>query len=370
MNSNYKRIVIKLGTSTLTGGTAYLSPPRMVDLVRQMAHLHSQGCELILVTSGAIAVGRQQLDFPHLPKDIPAKQMLAAVGQPRLMAFYEQLFGLYGVTVAQVMLTRNDLSMRPSYLNSRNTLEALIARRVVPIVNENDTVATEEIRVGDNDNLSAMVVTLIEANLLVLLTDQAGLFTADPRQDPGAELIAEIPGAEIPEEIWRSAGLSANGLGTGGMVTKLQAAELARRSGAKVVIAQGSEPDVLVRVAAGEQVGTHFQPSGTALESRKRFILAGGQAIGVLHIDQGAYLAIRKGGSLLPVGIVMVEGEFRRGDTVGVFEPSGKEIAKGLSNYSSSDSDEIRGKRSDQIEKLLGFAYGEEVIHRNNMVLL
>ena len=370
MSSNYKRIVVKLGTSTLTGGTARLSPPRMVDLVRQMALLHSQGRELILVTSGAIAVGRQQLDFPNLPKDIPAKQMLAAVGQPRLMAFYEQLFGLYEVTVAQVMLTRNDLSLRTGYLNSRNTLEALIARRVVPVVNENDTVATEEIRVGDNDNLSAMVVTLIEANLLVLLTDQEGLFTADPRQDPGAELITEIPGADIPEEIWRSAGLSANGLGTGGMVTKLQAAELARRSGAKVVIAQGGEPDVLVRVAAGEQVGTHFQPSGTTLESRKRFILAGGQAIGALHIDQGAFTAIQEGGSLLPVGIVQVEGEFRRGDTVGVFGPSGKEIAKGLSNYASNDLDEIRGKRSDQIEKLLGFAYGEEVIHRNNMVLL
>jgi len=206
MVSNYKRIVVKLGTSTLTDGTAYLSPPRMVDLVRQMAHLHNQGCDLILVTSGAIAVGRQQLEFPRLPKDIPAKQMLSAVGQPRLMAIYEQLFGLYGVMVAQVMLTRNDLSLRTGYLNSRNTLEALIARRVVPIVNENDTVATEEIRVGDNDNLSAMVVTLIEANLLVLLTDQEGLLTADPRKDPDAELIAEITGAEIPEEVWRSAG--------------------------------------------------------------------------------------------------------------------------------------------------------------------
>ena len=187
MNSNHKRIVVKLGTSTLTGGTAYLSHPRMVDLVRQMALLHDQGCDLILVTSGAIAVGRQRLDFPRLPKDIPAKQMLAAVGQPRLMALYEQLFGLYGVMVAQVMLTRNDLALRTSYLNSRNTLEALIARRVISIVNENDTVATEEIRVGDNDNLSAMVVALIEADLLVLLTDQKGLFTADPRQDPDAD---------------------------------------------------------------------------------------------------------------------------------------------------------------------------------------
>jgi glutamate 5-kinase len=370
MASNHQRIVVKLGTSTLTGGTAYLSPPRMVDLVRQIADLHNQGCDLILVTSGAIAVGRQRLDFPHLPKDIPAKQMLAAVGQPRLMALYEQLFGLYGLMVAQVMLTRNDLSLRTSYLNSRNTLEALIARRVIPIVNENDTVATEEIRVGDNDNLSAMVVALIEADLLVLLTDQKGLFTADPRQDPGAQLIPEVTGAEIPEEVWRSAGTATNGLGTGGMVTKLQAADLARRSGAEVVIARGGDADILPRITDGEQIGTRFQPAATALESRKRYILAGGQAVGALHVDQGAVEAIRKGGSLLPVGMVRIEGEFQRGDTVRVLEPSGKEIARGLTNYASIDLQKISGKRSDRIENILGFAYGEEVIHRNNMVLL
>jgi glutamate 5-kinase len=370
MDSNYKRIVVKLGTSTLTGGTPYLSLPRMVDLVRQMAHLHSQGCELVLVTSGAIAVGRQQLEFPRLPKDIPAKQMLAAVGQPRLMAIYEQLFGLYGVKVAQVMLTRNDLSLRPSYLNSRNTLDALIARHVVPIVNENDTVATEEIRVGDNDNLSAMVVNLLEANLLVLLTDQEGLFTADPLKDLGAELITEITADQIPEEVWRSAGKPANEQGTGGMVTKLQAAELARRAGAEVIIAHGSDTDVLVRIATGDQVGTRFRPAGTALESRKRFILAGRKVIGALHIDLGAFEAIKKGGSLLPVGVIQVDGDFQRGDTVGVIEPGGKEIAKGLSNYASGDLIKIGGKRSDQIENTLGFVYGEEVIHRNNMVLL
>ena len=365
-----KRIVVKLGTSTLTEGTAYLSPPRMVELVRQMAHLHSQGSELVLVTSGAIAVGRQELDFPRLPKDIPAKQMLAAVGQPRLMALYEQLFDLYGIKVAQVMLTRTDLSLRTGYLNARNTLEALIASRVVPVVNENDTVATEEIRVGDNDNLSALVVNLIEANLLVLLTDQEGLFTADPRQHPDAQLIHEISDGEIPDDVWRSAGQAADGLGTGGMVTKLQAADLARRSGAEVIIASGSDEQVLLRVVDGEQVGTRFEPAATTLESRKRFILAGGQAAGGVYIDVGAYEAIKKGGSLLPVGIMHVEGEFLRGDTVGVFEPTGKEIARGLSNYASSDLEVMRGKKSDQIEDLLGYAYGEEVIHRNNMVLL
>ena len=370
MDSNHQRIVIKLGTSTLTGGTAYLSPPRIVDLVRQMAHLHDQGCDLILVTSGAIAVGRQRLDFPQLPKDIPAKQMLAAVGQPRLMALYEQLFGLYGLMVAQVMLTRTDLSLRTSYLNSRNTLDALIARRVIPIVNENDTVATEEIRVGDNDKLSAMVVTLIEADLLVLLTDQKGLFTTDPRQDPGARLITEITDPEIPEEVWQSAGGSSNGLGIGGMVTKLQAADLARRSGAKVVIARGSDADILIRITDGDEVGTRFQPAATALESRKRYILAGGRMEDALHVDEGAVEAIKKGGSLLPVGMLKVEGEFQRGDTVRVIKPSGKEIARGLTNYASIDLHKISGKRSDRIENILGFAYGEEVIHRNNMVLL
>jgi glutamate 5-kinase len=370
MESTYKRIVVKLGTSTLTGGTAYLSPPMVVDLVRQMSSLHDLGRELILVTSGAIAVGRQQLDFPRLPKDIPAKQMLAAVGQPRLMALYEQLFGLYGITVAQVMLTRNDLSSRTGYLNSRNTLEALIASRLVPIVNENDTVATEEIRVGDNDNLSAMVATLIEANLLVLLTDQQGLFTGDPRKYPDAQLIPEITGPDIPEEIWRAAGKSANGLGTGGMLTKLQAADLARRSGAEVVIARGSEADVLLRISEGEQIGTHFKPAATALESRKRFILAGGQAIGSLQIDQGAYEAIKSGGSLLPVGVVKVEGDFGRGDTVGIIDSTGREIAKGFSNYAAADLIRIRGMRSDQIEQTLGYVYGEEAVHRNNLVLL
>jgi glutamate 5-kinase len=272
--------------------------------------------------------------------------------------------------VAQVMLTRNDLSLRTSYLNSRNTFEALIARRVIPIVNENDTVATEEIRVGDNDNLSAMVVTLIEADLLVLLTDQSGLFTADPRQDPGAQLIPEVTEADIPEEVWRSAGGATNGLGTGGMVTKLQAADLARRSGAKVVIARGSDPDIILRITEGDLVGTRFQPAATALESRKRYILAGGRAVGALHVDQGAVEAMKKGGSLLPVGMSQVEGEFQRGDTVRVLDPSGKEIARGLTNYASIDLLKISGKRSDRIEKILGFAYGEEVIHRNNMVLL
>lgn len=364
------RIVIKLGTSTLTAGTTQLSMPRLVELVRQMARLHANGRELILVSSGAIAAGRERLGFRQLPKDIPAKQMLAAVGQPRLMAVYEQLFGLYGLTVAQVLLTRTDLTDRRRYLNSRNTLAALLAERVTPIVNENDTVATEEIRVGDNDNLSALVANLVEADLLVLLTDQPGLFTADPRRLPSAVLVREVIGPEIPAELWLAAGASVGSLGTGGMATKLQAADLARRSGAQVVIASGGETDVLVRLAAGEQVGTRFLPVATSLESRKRFILASRRNTGMLTIDDGAAQALRRGGSLLPVGVTAVTGKFERGDTVRVADPAGHEIARGLANYGSADLHRILGVRSDEIERTLGFFYGEEVIHRNNMVLL
>ena len=366
----YQRIVVKLGTSTLTGGSSRLSPPRLVELVGQMAGLVAGGCQLVVVSSGAIAVGRERLNYPQLPKDIPAKQMLAAVGQPRLMALYEQLFSLYGLTVAQVLLTRADLSDRRRYLNSRNTLKALLTQGVIPIVNENDTVATEEIRLGDNDNLSALVSNLIEADLLAMLTDQPGLFTADPRIDPSASLIAEVNTLEIPDALWLAAGGTSTGLGTGGMVTKLQAADLARRSGAMVVITQGGLPAVLPRLASGEALGTRFQPLSSAGDSRKRYFLAGGRSAGKLTVDEGAARALHNGGSLLPVGIHHLDGRFERGDTVRVLDPSGREIARGLVNYSCTDVERILGKRSDQIESILGFAYGDEVIHRDNMVLL
>jgi glutamate 5-kinase len=363
-------MVIKLGTSTLTGSTAHLSTPRLVDLARQMSQLSGEGCEVVLVSSGAIAAGRERLQYPQLPKEIPAKQMLAAVGQPRLMSLYEQLFGLYGQVVAQVLLTRADLADRRRYLNSRNTLSALLARRVIPIVNENDTVATEEIRVGDNDNLSALVSNLIEADLLILLTDQLGLFTADPRRDPEAQLIEEVYNAEIPEGLWAAARGSGTGLGTGGMTTKLQAADLARRSGTQVIIARGSDPDVILRLAAGERLGTCFHPAATALESRKRYILAGGGTNGSLTVDMGAFQALKAGRSLLPVGVTAVSGHFERGDAVRLLGPSGREIARGLANYASAEVERIRGERSDAIGRILGFDYGEEIVHRNNMVLL
>jgi glutamate 5-kinase len=310
------------------------------------------------------------LNFAQLPKDVPAKQMLAAIGQPRLMALYEQIFGLYGLTIAQVLLTRADLADRRRYLNSRNTLTALLGHGIIPIVNENDTVATEEIRVGDNDNLSALVANLIDADLLVLLTDQAGLFTADPELDPAAQLVTDVTEPDIPQALWQAAGGTASGLGIGGMVTKLQAADLARRSGTTVVIASGSEPNVLTRLVVGEKLGTWFQPVATSVESRKRYILAGGRAPGYASVDDGAEQALRHGSSLLPVGVIAIEGSFERGDTIQVMNSAGREIARGMANYSSDDLRRMLGRQSSEIETILGYTYGDEVIHRNDLVLL
>jgi glutamate 5-kinase len=366
----FHRLVVKCGTSTLTAGTPRLAPPRLVDIAQQVAHLHAEGCEIIIVSSGAMAAGRERLSFPQLPKDVPAKQMLAAIGQPRLMALYEQILGLYGLTIAQVLLTRADLDDRRRYLNSRNTFMALLTHGIIPIVNENDTVATEEIRVGDNDNLSALVANLIDADLLVLLTDQPGLFTADPELDPAAQLVTDVTEPDIPQALWEAAGGTASGLGTGGMVTKLQAADLARRSGATVVIASGGEPGVLARLAAGEKLGTRFHPVATSVESRKRYILAGGWAPGHARVDDGAAQALRHGGSLLPVGVTAVEGAFDRGDTIQVMNGAGREIARGIVNYGSDDLSHICGRQSSEIEAILGYTYGDEVIHRNDLVLL
>jgi glutamate 5-kinase len=366
----FHRLVVKCGTSTLTSGTTRIAPPRLVDLAQQAARLHAAETELIVVSSGAVAAGRERLGLTQLPKDLPVKQMLSAIGQPRLMALYEQIFGLYGLTIAQVLLTRADLADRRRYLNSRNTLTALLEHGIIPIVNENDTVATEEIRVGDNDNLSALVANLIDADLLVLLTDQAGLYTADPNLDPTAALVTDVIDPEIPAALWEAAGGTSNGLGTGGMITKLQAADLARRSGTTVVIANGGEPNVLTRIVNGEKLGTWFQSVVTAIESRKRYILAGGRAAGSISVDDGAAHALRHGSSLLPVGVTRVEGSFERGDTIQVLNAAGRESARGMANYSAAELARLCGHQSIEIETILGYTYGDEVIHRNNLVLL
>jgi len=363
-----QRIVVKLGTSVLTNGTPQLNRQRMLEIVQQVAHLHQQGHEMVVVSSGAMAAGRERLGFPDLGRSVPARQMLSAVGQGRLLHLYSQLFDLFEIVVGQVLLTRDDLGNRTRYLNARDTLTTLIERRIIPIINENDTTATHEIKVGDNDNLSAMVASLLEADLLVILTDQPGLFTADPRQDSSAQLIPQV--ARIDEATWALAGGTATGLGTGGMVTKIQAAQLASRSGVATIIASGSEPDVLARIIGGEPVGTCFEPVNSHLEGRKRWLLAE-KPRGTVIVDAGAARKLLKGGaSLLPVGVTDVESNFERGEALAVVGPDGVKIAHGLTNYASGELRKLRGVQSGQIVEILGYTYGDAVIHRNNMVLL
>jgi glutamate 5-kinase len=365
-----RRVIIKVGSSTLTAGTSKLSIPRIFDITRQIIELKENGTQVALVTSGAIAAGREAMSLPEAPRFTPGKQMLAAIGQPRLMAFYDQFFRMFGQISAQVLLTREDVTDRNRYLNARGTIEGLLNGGIVPIINENDTVATDEIRFGDNDNLSALVASLVEADFLLLLTDQSGLYTGDPRRDEKARLIERVEQEEIPAEYWEAAGGSNNGIGTGGMVTKLRAADLARRAGVKVVIASGSEPNVILRTANGQGIGTVFPPLVTKLESRKRFLLAGKRTGGTVTIDDGAVLALRKGGSLLPVGIRKVTDDFSRGATVRILDLNEAEIALGMTNYSAADLQRIQGVRSEEIEEILGFTEGDEAVHHNNMLLL
>lgn len=365
----YKRIVVKLGTSVLTGGTRRLDRAQMVEIARQCAVLRRQGCEVIIVTSGAIAAGRERLDHPALPSTVAAKQMLAAVGQGWLMHVWESLFDIYGLHVGQMLLTRADVADRNRFLNARDMLAALLEHGIVPIINENDAVATAEIKVGDNDNLSALIAVLAEADLLLLLTDQPGLFTADPRTHPDAKLIPEVH--EIDENLRALASGSVSGLGVGGMTTKLQAAEIARRAGADVVIAAGRGTDVIVRAANHEAVGTRFPALEAPLENRKRWIFGGTAPAGRLTVDPGAARALReRGGSLLPAGITRVEGDFGRGDTVLIVGPKGKDLARGITRYASADLERIRGHHSDEIADLLGYTLGPVAVHRNDMILV
>jgi glutamate 5-kinase len=368
----YRRIVAKFGTNVLTAGTDRLDLEVMAALVGQVARLHKRGAELLIVTSGAIAAGRHRLSLPADRKDIPFRQVLAAVGQSDLMRAYQELFEWHDITVAQTLLTRRDLSDRQGYLNARNTLLAMLEMRVVPIINENDVVAVDEIegaKIGDNDNLSALVTNLIDADLLAILTDTGGLYTSDPRLNPDAELVPRVE--RIDARIEALAGTASGGPGVGGMVTKLQAARLATAGGADVVIAGGREPHVLVRLAEGEQVGTLFPTSVDRMESRKRWILAGLSIKGNVIVDEGAAKVLRESNrSLLPAGVQAVEGSFQRGDPVCIVDPFGQRIACGIANYSSEDIQRIRGLRTDRIEETLGHHYGGEVVHRDNLVLL
>jgi len=367
----HHRIVVKFGTSLLTGGNDRLNQDIISKLVAQVAQLHQQGVELLIVSSGAMASGRHKLGLTKKIKGIPFKQVLCSVGQSRLMYVYEQLFGQYDITVAQALLTKADLSDRAGYLNARNTLLALLQLRVVCIVNENDVVAVDELdeaKFGDNDNLSAMAANLVDADLLLLLTDTAGLHTADPRRDPNARLILQVD--QIDAEIEHLAD-KAGSLGIGGMITKIEAAKLATASGVTVVIADGREPDIILRLACGEAIGTRFSPTTSKLESRKRWMLSGLCVQGRLVVDSGAALALKKQNrSLLAAGIRQIDGEFDRGDIVDIYDAEGSHLGCGLVNYSSSEVSLIKGSHSGKIATLLGFDYGPEVVHRNNLAVI
>jgi glutamate 5-kinase len=368
----YQRIVVKLGTRLLTGGGSHLDREVMTGLVSQIAGLHQRGVEEVLVSSGAIASGRYRLGLTKLVKGIPLKQVMASVGQGRLMNIYEQLFEKHDIVVAQALLTRTELASRAGYLNARNTLLALMELGVIGIVNENDVVSIDEIKeakFGDNDNLSALVANLVDADMLMILTDIGGLYTADPARDTAARLVPLVD--RIDARIMKMGAATLSNLGTGGMVTKLEAARLATASGVHVVIADGREPDVIPRLAAGETIGTHFTPAAGDLESRERWMLSGLCTRGRLVIDAGAALALKQHNrSLLAAGIEKAEGRFNRGDIVAIYDAAGNHLGCGITNYSASDIGTIKGSRSNRIAGLLSFDYGPEVVHRNNLALL
>ncbi|MBM3949184.1 MAG: glutamate 5-kinase [SAR202 cluster bacterium] len=367
-----KRVVVKAGSALLTHGGDRLNRQVMASLTGQLAQLRKRGLEVALVTSGAVAAGRLALGIARENRDLPMRQVMAAVGQGQLMHAYEQLFSEHGVHVAQALLTRHDLRERLGYLNVRNTLLKLMELGVIPIVNENDVVAVDELGgqvFGDNDTLSALVANLVDADLLVLLGQVEGLYTADPNVDATARLVPRVE--QVGAEVEAMGGASRDGLGRGGMATKLEAAKVATSSGTGVVIANGLTPDVLVRLADGEPLGTYFVPVGNKLESRKRWLLSGTSAKGAAVVDDGAASALtRRGGSLLPAGIVAVQGVFERGDVVSIVDKAERRVAAGIVNYGSKDLDIIKGARSERIGELLGYDYGDEVVHRNNMAVL
>ena len=361
-------VVVKLGTSVLTGGTDKLDKAHMVELVRQCCELKKQGHQVILVSSGAVAAGREQLLKP-CGRTLIDKQMLAAIGQGQLIHIWQSLFALYGVNVGQMLLTRADVDDRERYLNARDTLNALLNYDVVPIINENDAVATSEIKVGDNDNLSALVAILANADKLLLLTDQQGLFTSDPRTDINATLIDEV--THINDELRQLAGGSGTNLGTGGMATKLQAADIARRAGVEVIIAKGADENVILKCMSEQLPGTRFLKLTAPKDGRKKWLLAGPKSSGQILIDAGAVHALQsKGASLLAKGIKRAIGEFERGDLINLIDVNQQIIARGLTRFSHLEIDKIKGAHSNQISQLLDYDSGVEVLHRDDMVVL
>ncbi len=364
-----KRWVVKIGSALLTADGAGLDREAIRDWVMQMVALRARGIELVLVSSGAVAEGMMRLGWTSRPGALHELQAAAAVGQMGLVQAYESNFQRHDIHTAQVLLTHDDLSNRQRYLNARNTLRTLLGFGVLPVVNENDTVVTDEICFGDNDTLAALVANLVEADALVILTDQAGLFDKDPRQHADAQLLSEAQAADASLDVM--VGGSAGSLGRGGMLTKLRAARLAARSGTGTVIAHGREAQVLERIADGERLGTLLLPEQETQAARKQWLAGHLQLRGCLRLDTGAVKVLRESGrSLLPVGVVAVEGDFDRGEAVACVDESGREIARGLVNYSANDARRIMGRPSRELEAILGHVDEPEMIHRDNLVLV
>jgi glutamate 5-kinase len=364
-----KRVVIKIGSSLLTAGGQGLNKVAIAAWVAQMAALRQQGLDVVLVSSGAVAEGMVRLGLKQRPNTLHELQAAAAVGQMGLVRVFENKFQQHDLHAAQVLLTHDDLADRQRYLNARSTLITLLKLGVIPVINENDTVATEEIRFGDNDTLGALVANLVEADLLILLTDQTGLFDADPSMNPHAKLIQQAAVNDpLLDEV---AGESRSGLGRGGMFTKVRAARLAARSGAATVIVAGAIDNVITAVMAGEVLGTYLQPNIAPLAAKKQWLLGQLQLKGQVTLDAGAVNVVKSSGkSLLAVGVTAVNGEFRRGDLVACVNTQGIEIARGLINYDCFETLKIAGKASKEFESILGYADDDELIHRDNMVVI
>ncbi len=364
-----RRIVVKVGSSLVTNEGRGVDAEAIGNWCRQLAALASQGRELVMVSSGAIAEGMKRLGWASRPKEVHELQAAAAVGQMGLAQMYESKLREQGMGSAQVLLTHADLADRERYLNARSTLLTLLQHRVLPVINENDTVVNDEIKFGDNDTLGALVANLVDADALVILTDQKGLYSADPRKDPNARFI-DVAVAGTPE-LEQMAGGAGSSLGRGGMITKILAAKRAAGSGASTVIAWGREPDVLLRLAAGESIGTALVASTQKQAARKQWMVDHLQLRGAVIVDAGAALKLREDGkSLLPIGVTEVQGEFHRGDVIAVRDASGRELARGLTNYGSAEARLIARKASNQFELVLGYAAEPELIHRDNLVLV
>jgi glutamate 5-kinase len=363
-----RRIVVKVGSSLVTDEGRGVDAQAIGNWCRQLAALAKQGREVVMVSSGAIAEGMLRLGWSTRPKELHEQQAAAAVGQMGLVQMYETKLREHGLRSAQVLLTHADLADRERYLNARSTLLTLLALKVIPVINENDTVVNEEIKFGDNDTLGALVANLVEADALVILTDQRGLYSADPRKDPQARFIDEADAGDPALELM--AGGAGSSIGRGGMITKVLAAKRAAGSGASTVIAWGREPDVLLRLAAGERIGSALVARTAKLTARKQWMVDHLQLRGAVVVDDGAVQKLRdEGKSLLPIGVVEVQGDFQRGDVIAVRSHSGKELARGLANYSSTEARLLARKPSTQIESALGYINEPELIHRTNLVL-